>query len=237
MNIVVDYGNTTAKVGIFADGRLVNRRFFLDTHALRSFLVDQAATHILVSSVSFSADEILSWVSPSGKKLALTARLPLPIKIRYKTPETLGVDRLAAVCGALELFPTRNCLVIDAGTCITYEFLDNRGNYHGGAISPGVAMRFEAMHTFTARLPRVAPSSPAPLIGDSTETGLQSGVLNGIAAELTGIIARYYGLYPDIQVLMCGGDAAIFEKQVNQPIFADLVLTGLNRILTHNLRP
>jgi type III pantothenate kinase len=157
----------------------------------------------------------------------------------YTTPKTLGVDRIAAVCGALQLFPQRDCLVIDTGTCITYEFLDRNARYHGGSISPGIAMRFEAMHRFTSRLPLVKPEINVPLVGDSTESAMQSGVIQGVRAEVEGIIQKYTDQYPDLKVIICGGDVRFFENHLKQTVFVapDLVLIGLNLILRHSIPP
>lgn len=235
MNIAIDYGNTIAKVGIFKDRLLLDKHFFSNAPALQSFLKDHPAENIIVSSVSFPADEVLSWSGTPGKKIQLSSALSLPIKILYKTPETLGVDRLAAVCGAFDIFPDQTCLVIDAGTCITYELLDSLGNYHGGGISPGITMRFEAMHSYTAKLPLVRAVNDAQLVGNSTETCLQSGVINGVRAEIEGIVKKYLDSYPDLKIVLCGGDAGFIEGYTHHPAFAapDLVLTGLNRILRH----
>ena len=237
MNIAVDYGNTSAKVGIFRDGQLQDKRLFQDPAALRAFLESYHAENVIVSSVSHPAEDVLSWSVARGEKIALSHQLPLPIKILYTTPQTLGVDRIAAVCGAVEIFPNQDCLVIDAGTCITYEFVDQRENYYGGGIAPGIAMRFEAMHHFTSRLPLVHPIPLPPLVGDSTETSMQSGVINGVRAEVEGIIQKYVDQYPGIKTILCGGDAAYFENQFKQPLFVspDLVLIGLNKILHHHL--
>jgi type III pantothenate kinase len=237
MNIAVDYGNTSAKVGIFRDGQLQDKRLFQDPAALRTFLESYHAENVIVSSVSHPAEDVLSWSVARGEKIALSHQLPLPIKILYTTPQTLGVDRIAAVCGAVEIFPNQDCLVIDAGTCITYEFVDQRENYYGGGIAPGIAMRFEAMHHFTSRLPLVHPILLPPLVGDSTETSMQSGVINGVRAEVEGIIQKYFDQYPGIKTILCGGDAAYFENQFKQPLFVspDLVLIGLNKILHHHL--
>jgi type III pantothenate kinase len=185
--------------------------------------------------VSLDGNEIVSWIKAS-KKILLNHLLPLPIQINYKTPETLGVDRIAAVCGAIDIFPNRSSLVIDAGTAITYDFIDGHGNYEGGAISPGIEMRFEALHTFTERLPLVTKNGDLTLIGNSTETCIRSGVLNGVVAEMEGIINNYKQLYPDLGVVLCGGNSFFFENRLKPTIFAtpDLVLSGLNRILLHN---
>ena len=236
MNIVVDYGNTASKVGIFKDDRLQDKRLFQDPAALRAFLESYHAENIIVSSVSHPAEEVLTWSPVRGKKISLSHQLPLPVKILYATPQTLGVDRIAAVCGAAEIFPHQNCLVIDAGTCMTYEFIDDKGNYHGGGISPGIAMRFEAMHRFTSRLPLIQPVLHAPLVGNSTESSMQSGVINGARAEVEGIIQKYLDQYPNLKTILCGGDVAFFENQLKQPIFIspDLVLIGLNRILHYH---
>ena len=155
----------------------------------------------------------------------------------YTTPATLGVDRIAAICGAIEIFPQQNCLVVDAGTCINYEFLDAALNYHGGAISPGIQMRFDALHKFTARLPLIKEFNKTELVGNSTESCMTSGVVNGVVAEVNGIIEKYAQKFPDLGVILCGGDAYFFENNLKQPIFAapDLVLHGLNRILQHNV--
>jgi len=129
------------------------------------------------------------------------------------------------------------CLVIDAGTCITYDFVDANRNYQGGGISPGLNMRFRAVHTFTAKLPLVTPIKGARLIGDTTESSIQSGVVNGLLAEMEGIIRLYTEEFPGLRVILCGGDAGFFENQLKASIFAspELVLLGLNSILIHNV--
>ena len=236
MNLVIDAGNTRLKVGIFLEASLKEKKSFDSSDALKLFLQKNFFNNLLISSVGMSADEIASWATVSGQKIILTPSLPLPIKNQYSTPETLGVDRIAAVCGALDIFPDRNCLIIDAGTCITYELLDHNANYWGGAISPGIEMRLKAMNTFTARLPLVQIKADADLMGNNTERCLQSGAWNGVIAEVEGIIARYEKKYPELVVILCGGSASLFENRLKPTIFVapDLVLSGLNRILRHN---
>jgi len=234
MNLVIDSGNSRIKAATFSNDRLETKFFFQSSHDLMHYLKDKDFRCAIVSSVSNSAEEIVSMVT-AEKKFILSHTLPLPVKVMYETPSTLGVDRIAAVCGAEGLFPANDCLVIDAGTCITYDFIDSQRNYLGGAISPGITMRFEAMHTFTKRLPLVTPALEQ-LIGKSTESSMRSGVMNGILNEVKGFVADYMGKYPDLRVVLCGGDTAFFENNLKQPIFAapDLVLSGLNRILNHN---
>jgi len=236
MNLVIDCGNTRIKIGLFIDRELIRQESFTNQDELKNFMKQIHADHVLVSSVNYNPDEILSWSHARGKKIVLTSSLPLPVHIAYQTPGTLGVDRIAAVCGAMELFPERDCLIIDAGTCINYELLDAKGVYHGGAISPGIAMRFEAMHTLTARLPLVKANENIGLIGTSTKTCMQSGVMNGVWEEVKGITRQYQALYPNLMVIICGGDYPFFENKLKPAIFVapEIVLIGLNRILRYH---
>ena len=153
MNLVIDSGNSAAKVGIFNHQKLIEKLTFAVPEDLRAFMQSTPFENLIISSVK--ADEALigSWATKAKKTYVLANGLPLPVKNLYKTPETLGMDRLAGVCGAHQLFPASDCLVIDAGTCITYDFKDRSGSYYGGSISPGLNMRFKAVHTFTAKLP------------------------------------------------------------------------------------
>ncbi|MFZ6009266.1 MAG: type III pantothenate kinase [Bacteroidota bacterium] len=237
MNIVVDYGNSAAKVGIFDHQTLTSRLTFNVAEELRVFLEMSTAENLIVSSVSVDTKLVTDWAQSAKKKFILEPTLPLPVKILYATPATLGVDRIAAVCGAQQQFPLQHCLVIDAGTCLTYDFLDKHSNYHGGAISPGLNMRFQALHTFTARLPLISPAANVGLVGDSTESSIQSGVINGIIAEMDGIIEQYAKKFDNLRVILCGGDTRFFENKLKASIFAspELVLSGLNSILIHNV--
>jgi type III pantothenate kinase len=236
MNIVVDYGNSSAKVGIFEGTVLKEKRIFREEDALQQFLQNFPAVHFIISSVNTDAARVAAWTM-AQHKFVLHHTLPLPIRNLYATPHTLGVDRLAGVCGAQQLFPDTPCLVIDAGTCITYDLLDGTGAYHGGGISPGLNMRFEAMHTFTKRLPLVQATGTVELIGNSTETCMQSGVVYGLLEEVDGIIRRYQQKFQGLQVILCGGDALFFENKLKASIFAspELVLSGLNSILIYNV--
>jgi type III pantothenate kinase len=222
---------------LFEQNNLIVQHSFEDRNTIAEWLSKTTFHHVIASSVSRDAAIELENIQAKGTKLAMTSFVSLPIKINYSTTATLGVDRIAGACGALEILPNQDRLVIDIGTCINYEFLDHKNVYHGGAISPGVKMRFEAMHTFTARLPLVKTKINPPLTGDSTESCMQSGVLNGVQAELEGIMQRYKEKYPQVGVILCGGDVSLFENRLKQPIFVapNLVLSGLNRILLHNV--
>jgi type III pantothenate kinase len=237
MNLVIDNGNSRTKLATFDDGGEWTPSIFDSAAAVDEFLASRSFHDVLVSSVKRPPEEILSLIHASGRKLVLTPTMSLPFRVTYRTPQTLGVDRIAAVAGASALFPGQDCLVIDAGTCITYEFLTADGNYRGGSISPGIRMRFEAMNKFTARLPLAGPIKAAALVGATTEESLQSGVMIGVEEEIKGMITRYEAQAPELQVLMCGGDASFFENIRKPSIFVapDLVLHGLRRILMHHV--
>lgn len=237
MNLVVDYGNTTAKVGIFEEHELTQKHTFKTAEALKTFLGSTAATYALISSVQIDADTIASWSRSDHAALILNPALPLPIHNQYATPETLGQDRVADVCGAIQLFPGQHSLVIDAGSCITYDLVDASKNFVGGAISPGLAMRFRAVHNFTARLPLLQAADHPPLIGTNTTGCIQSGVVNGLLAEIDGIIAQYQERYEKLQVIVCGGDTEFLKRHLKSTVQAvpDLGLLGLHTILNYNI--
>lgn len=236
MNAVVDIGNSRTKIGLFKNQDLLQVADFAYLSAGADFLHSHAPSNILIASVGEPAG--IEMLPKNSRILVLNPDLPLPLAIAYETNRTLGADRIAAACGAAARFPGENCLVIDLGTCINYELVTSDRVYRGGAISPGVRMRFLAMHLQTARLPLAEPIPKAPLIGQSTVTCLQSGVLNGVVAEMAGMIARYeMQCSGQLHVILCGGDAQLFENQLKGPIFVapNLVLEGLNSILEHNV--
>lgn len=161
----------------------------------------------------------------------------LPFCVAYETPETLGSDRIAGVAGAYSLYPAQNCLVINAGTCLTTDFIGKNAVYEGGSISPGINMRFKALNTFTARLPLVEEKDPVTLTGKSTSEAIKSGVVNGMLAEIKGMIDFYRLVYPDCRIIITGGDSFFFDRNLKADIFAvpELVLIGLNFILEYNV--
>jgi type III pantothenate kinase len=237
MNVVIDLGNSAAKVGIFDHQHLKEKLVFQKMEDLERYIKNFSARNLIISSVNTDANKIASWATNFREVILLSHSLPVPFNSYYKTPETLGVDRIAAICGASDLFPGKNCLVVDTGTCITYDFIDRNLNYFGGGISPGLTLRFRAMNSFTARLPLVEPAEDPALIGNSTVTCMQSGVILGIVEELDGIIRRYSEKFEDLQVILTGGDCIFFENKLKASIFAspELVLRGLNSILLYNV--
>jgi type III pantothenate kinase len=168
----------------------------------------------------------------------LSKKTLLPFINKYKTPSTLGTDRLALVAGAMKYFLGKNVLVVSMGTCITYDFINSRREYLGGSISPGMEMRLQSLHTFTARLPLVKPKQLKTVTGRTTDESILTGVMHGIRHEVEGFISQYRKLYPSLQVILTGGDASLFARQIKSSIFAvpELSLNGLNEILLHNAR-
>lgn len=236
MILAIDSGNTASKIGIITDGKLdkiIEKKSYSDLIlTLKSLNPEQ----IVLGTVKFPADHFQRDL-PDISLFNITHQTPLPFKLFYKTPQTLGIDRIAATAGAWEYFPAANLLIIDTGTCITYDFISGDGHYQGGGISPGPELRFRSLHEFTTGLPLVEFRENAELIGNSTENSIASGIINGTVAEIEGIIERYRLEYPDIKTVLCGGYAKFFETKLKDPIFAipDLVLLGLFSIFRYNV--
>ncbi|MEJ8802544.1 type III pantothenate kinase [Pontibacter sp. H249] len=233
----IDIGNTGTKYGIFEGDALVKQGYFTG-HDLPQELLNQTFEQAIIASVAESTQQIAARLSVKGSVLTLSAQTALPVSNKYKTPETLGADRIAAAVGAHYLFSDHNCLIFDAGTCITHDFIDKEGSYFGGGISPGLTMKFNALHTFTKRLPLVERTeSDYPLAGQTTQESILSGVLAGTVGELNGFIQAYSEKAKDLTVILCGGDAGFFESKLKGRIFVipELVLIGLHRILAHNV--
>ena len=236
-NLAVDIGNSAVKYALFEADTFIRFGQVPEETALLQLAEFSAVTNIIFSSVRATESILLSQV-PAGKKvLKLNWQLPVPITNHYETPQTLGMDRLAAVVGANFLYPDRDILVLDAGTCITCDYIDKNKNYQGGSITLGLDMKFRALHTFTQKLPLIEQKAAhVPLTGRNTADAIRSGVMHGTVAELNGIIQAYTVLSPDLVVVFCGGDAAFFETNLKATIFVvpELVLIGLNRILNYN---
>ena len=237
MKLVIDIGNTSTKLALF-DGKDVFATSNINECRLKSlqeFVANIEVSSALISSVKEINSEILS-ISDYYKGSILSENIPVPIKHNYKTPNTLGQDRLVAVIGALSLYPKKDIIVFDAGTCLTIDFVSAKGEYIGGRISPGIEMRYKALHTFTDKLPLVQKEKTAPIIGNDTNSSISSGVQQGILAEFNSIISEYRSQKPDTVAVITGGDYFFFEKELKNGIFANpnLVLIGLNEILDFN---
>lgn len=239
MNLIIDIGNSSCKSALFEKGTI--KEFHKGSNSFieifdewsKAYKIDKA----IVSSVIEIPQSIVKQLETlSCPYIHFNAQTKLPIKILYKTPHTLGVDRIAAVVGAQGEAPQKDILVIDAGSAITYDFLDAQGNYHGGNIAPGVNMRLTALHEHTGKLPLVSSEGDTPTMGYNTETAIRSGVINGIIYEIEGYISEISKKNPSLLIFLTGGDQKILINNIKSRIFADeyLVLKGLNRILTYH---
>jgi type III pantothenate kinase len=236
LNLIIDIGNTAAKVALFDGGEMVevltesNQSLDCLEALCAKYPVEQG---IVATVIDLSERVLAALVALPFPLLWLDSKTPLPVTNLY---ETLGYDRMAAVVGANEQYPRRDILVIDAGTCITYEFIDSKGQYHGGNISPGMQMRFKALNQFTGRLPLIDSNGRKLPMGRDTETAIRAGVLKGMEYEISGYIESMKHKYPELLVFLTGGDDFSFDSSVKSIIFADrfLVLKGLNRILNYN---
>jgi len=237
LNLCIDIGNTNAKLGFFDDVKLIEHCQVLHDRHILKILKEKQPENVLICSVRKGIGKIIEKSVKTTNTILLNHETPIPIKSTYDTPETLGVDRIASVVGASYLFKNKNCLVIDLGTCITYDLIDYSSTFHGGGISPGVDMRLRSMHKFTSKLPIVAPKGMPELIGKNTRECMLSGAINGTIAELAGIIDRYGQYFEDLHIILCGGGANFFESKIKGHIFAipNLVLIGLNQVLRFNL--
>ncbi len=245
--LVLDAGNTRTKAGWFVDGQLQEVWAF-ETEGWKAALQhwSQDPAH---------RPEVIAWMNvghlpdlaaagaadiwPDAPRLfPITALTPVPVGNAYRTPATLGPDRLAGIVAGVKKFPREKILVIDAGSAITYDYADASGTYLGGAISPGLQMRYQALHTFTAKLPLIGHQQEIPdLLGQSTEDCIRSGVVQGFLSEVKGMIAAFTHRFgTDMQVLVTGGDAYLLQNGLKTITFADqnLILKGIFEILIFN---
>lgn len=237
MNLTIDIGNTRTKVAAFdGDEFVAEEKFEHDCTAQVARLIKHYRPERLAwCSVGADDADLMREIEAVGcPVLHVTGETPAPVKVAYRTPATLGADRLAAVVGAVTLVPQTDLMVIDAGTCITYDFVDARGLYVGGNISPGVEMRLEALHARTARLPRIdVDGGEVPDLGYDTDTAIRAGVVRGIGYELQGCIRHHQKRYPNLKIFLTGGDRYAFSDALRRNILTDshLVARGLNRLL------
>ena len=240
MHLVIDMGNSLVKTALFENGEICFKNTDSDFTAemLANILDRSDIDAAIVSSVRKTPDLQALFEAVPFPVLFPDAATPLPIKNHYATPHTLGMDRLAAVVGARAMFPGKDLLVINAGTCLTMDFISGDGVYHGGSIAPGLEMRLRALNQFTGKLPLESPAKEnIPLTGNTTSESILSGVINGMIAETDGFIAQYQKQYPQLSVVLSGGDIFFFDKKLKNRIFAieNIVLYGLNQILEYNV--
>jgi len=221
--ICLDFGNTRLKAAMFAGSEIVET-VDLTTSTLenmKSLLEKYLPERSILSSVIDHEPAIDAMLIERTKFHRLTHQTKLNFSIPSNKPETVGADRLALMAAAVHYYAGKNSLIIALGSCITYNFINQDAVFLGGAISPGIDMRFRSMHEFTAKLPLAKTDWNIPFIGYDTITNLQSGVIHGVQAELDGIIQRYRERYGNFNVLLTGGYSAYFASQLKNKIFAD----------------
>jgi len=240
-NLVIDIGNTNSKAAIFNDRSLLHfqvmKALTPETvlELIRAYQVDCSS----ISSVSAELDEVIETLKTNTSYVPFSTKVNTGIKSNYYSQDTLGLDRWAKMIAAHHYYNGKNCFVIDAGTCITYDLLSSEGVYNGGSISLGIDMRFQALHHYTGRLPLVAWDRTAEIPeGRDTNTAIQHGVLAGVMNEVEGFIARENKENSNLTVLLTGGNGEFLLDQLKNSIFVPqiiydpyLVLKGLNEVI------
>ncbi|HWY97456.1 MAG TPA: type III pantothenate kinase [Bacteroidia bacterium] len=235
MNLIIDIGNTSVKTALFNGNKISQAK----VHSAFTFNTLKAIStkgieNVILCTVKDYPVEWKNYLQKNFNFIELNEKTPVPIKNDYRDKATLGKDRLASAVAANNIYPGKNVLAINAGTCITCDFVDKNGVYKGGSISPGLEMRFKAMHTFTGRLPLLKPDTKFKgLVGKTTKESMLAGAQQGMLKEIEGIIAAYTSKYPNLQIIMSGGSllwlkASLSMKINSQPF---LTLKGLNVIL------
>ena len=238
MLLAIDVGNTRIKYAVFERNTVLEAAFF-DKDALvpaveKILKAHDGITDIVVASVGSLGRDAFGF----GKKLHfVTHEDRFPFVNRYATPATLGIDRMVLAAGAVLRFPGQNRLVIDAGTAITYDFVNDRNEYLGGAIAPGIRLRYTALNNYTAKLPLLERTAPQDLIGNSTAESIHSGVVNGVVCEMDGFIDRYRERHPNFIIILTGGDADFLASRLKNTIFAhsNFLLESLNQTFQYQI--
>ncbi len=237
--LILDFGNTLKKIAVFGDETMLDYRA-TESDAIQ--IIEEfrqtykSLQHAILCNVVKVDIHLIAYLKSNFSFVHFTHETAIPIQNQYLTPQTLGKDRLAAAIGAWHTFPCENILIIDAGSSITYDLVSKTGEYLGGAISLGIRLKAKALHQFTDMLPLATIPENAPMLGNDTMTCLNSGIVNGIIAEVNGMIENYQSLYNDLKIILTGGDVYYFEKSLKYNIFVaeNLVLKGLNYILQFN---
>ena len=240
MNLIIDAGNTSVKLAVFKNAEIAHLEFVATSDFVAAvkiiFKSYPKIQFAIISNVGALSREQMNVLAIFCEVHELSNASKVPFKNSYASPQTLGVDRLALATAAFYFNPHQNNLIIDAGTCITYDMLNDFDEYLGGAISPGVQMRYNAMHYQTAKLPLLEKEELIDYIGNTTENCMHSGVVNGVTLEIDGVIDLYKSRFEDLTIILTGGDALFLSKRLKNTIFADskFLLKGLNYLLEYN---
>jgi type III pantothenate kinase len=242
MILTVDIGNSRIKSAVFENNKLVEL-FVFDSKQLQKKVFNIISKYpkievLVVVSVGKPQTDSFYFLPKEVKIEWVSQQYLFPFKNLYQTPATLGTDRMVLAAGAVLLFPHQNRLVIDAGTCITFDFIDAQDQYIGGAISLGLKLRYKALHNYTAKLPLLDPEYPKNYIGNSTAESLHSGVVNGLLFEIEGFLKRYQVDYPKFTIILTGGDTVFLAKRLKNTIFANsnFLLESLNHTYQYKIK-
>jgi len=238
--LTIDIGNTLQKAAVFSnDGKMLSYEAIphLEINVINSWIKKYDIKKSILSVVGKKRDDLVEFLERQTLFIPFNYQTKVPITIDYKSPKTLGLDRIACAVAAASLFPQENILSIQAGSCMVYDFINKENIYCGGAISPGIDMRFKALHQFTNNLPEIKKSAKPVFIGNSTTQSIQSGVINGVIYEIEGNISSYHSKYEHLKIILTGGDMSYLRPFINFPIFAvpNLALSGLYIILKLNV--
>lgn len=242
MILAVDVGNTRVKAAVFKGNTLFEIVVFVKAELKKNIQnilkKHENIANLVVSSVSDVEKDSFSDFKNVVNIHFVSHNDLFPFVNCYKTPQTLGIDRMVLALGAMLEFPKKNRLVIDAGTCVTYDFIDEKDNYIGGAISPGLRLRYEALHAYTAKLPLLTLEDPENLIGKSTSESIHSGVVNGLVCEIDGFINEYKAQYSNFIIILTGGDTVFLAKRLKNTIFANsnFLLESLNQTFQYKIK-
>lgn len=240
MLLAIDIGNSRIKAAVFEQNILLEKFIFLKNelveeinNILNSFV---EINNVIISSVGAIEEKDFSFLTKSVNVTFVNHQFRFPFKNSYSTPNTLGIDRMVLAAGASLLYPDCYKLIIDAGTCVTYDYIDDKNVYHGGAISPGIKLRYESLHNYTAKLPLLEKKIPENQIGNSTKESIHSGVINGLISEIDGFINDYVSSNAKFIIILTGGDADFLAKQLKNTIFANsnFLLESLNLLYQYN---
>jgi type III pantothenate kinase len=242
MILTIDVGNTRIKGAVF-EGDNTLECFVFSKNEIQTKIETilknyQKISHLVVASVGKMEKQLFLGFEKKLSVWFVSHEDSFPFSNGYATPKTLGIDRMVLAAGATLKYKGQNRLIIDAGTCVTYDFVDQNDVYHGGAISPGLRLRYESLHNFTEKLPLLAVEDPKHVIGNSTAEAIHSGVVNGLVYEINGFIDEYSALYSNFIIILTGGDTDFLAKRLKNTIFANsnFLLESLNQIFQYKIK-
>ncbi|MDQ5928358.1 MAG: Type pantothenate kinase [Bacteroidota bacterium] len=242
MILAIDIGNSRTKAAVFENDTIFES-FVFETISFEKKILEilennHFISHLVVASVGLIDKTAFETFKKRVEIHFVSHQDPFPFKNKYQTPQTLGIDRIVLAAGAVLKHPNQNRLVIDAGTCITYDFMNQNNEYLGGAIAPGLGMRYKALNHYTAKLPLLENEAPTFFIGNSTAQSIHSGVVNGLIFEIDGFIDQYKVLYSNFIIILTGGDAVFLAKRLKNTIFANsnFLLESLNQTFQYKIK-